>query len=170
MVPAIAPRPIRYRRFVASLHQINVSDGGVPKLPVATAFVNVRGVVGDQQADRKHHGRPEQALCLYSLEVIEALQAEGHPIQPGNAGENLTVTGLDWSTIGAGNRLRIGDAVVVEITFPATPCAKNAGWFLDRNYGRMDNDEHPGWSRWYAKVLAGGQIEVGDAVELQPAG
>jgi len=153
--------------MAGSIHQINVSDGGVPKRPVPEAFVNVRGVVGDQQADRRHHGRPEQALCLYSLEVIEALQAEGHPIRPGDAGENLTITGLDWAGITAGMRLRVGASVIVEIADPATPCSKNAGWFTDRAYTRMSHDDHPGWSRWYGRVLAGGSISVGDEVEIQ---
>jgi MOSC domain-containing protein YiiM len=148
------------------IHQINVSHGGVPKLPVETAFINVRGVLGDEQADRKHHGRPEQALCLYSLEVIEAFQTEGHPIHPGSVGENLTITGIAWSTLAEGRRVRVGDSVVAQLTFPATPCAKNARWFEDRDYDRMDHDLHPGSSRWYAKVLAGGPIAVGDRVEL----
>ena len=137
----------------------------MPKLPVDEAYVNVRGVLADQQADRRHHGRPEQALCLYSLEVIDALRAEGHPIQPGSAGENLTITGLDWSTVEPGLRLRIGAAVIAEITDPATPCSKNAPWFIDRAYGRMSHDDHPGWSRWYARVLAAGLIKPGDSVE-----
>jgi MOSC domain-containing protein YiiM len=157
----------RYRRSVPGLiHQINVSDGGVPKLPVETVFVNVRGALGDRQADRRHHGRPEQALCLYSLEVIEALQAEGHPIEPGSVGENLTISGIDWSTISGGQRLRIGDSVEVQVTFPATPCGKNARWFTDRDYDRIDHDLHPGWSRWYARVVAAGPVTVGDSVEV----
>jgi len=52
---------------MATVHQINTSDGGVPKLPVPTAEVGLRGVVGDRQADTKYHGSPDQALCLYSL-------------------------------------------------------------------------------------------------------
>ena len=154
---------------MAHVHQINVSDGGVPKRPVDAAFVNVRGVLRDQQADRKHHGRPAQALCLYSVEVIEALSEEGHPIEPGFVGENLTIAGLDWATVGPGMRLQIGDSVIAEITWPATPCAKNAAWFKDREYSRMDEDLHPGWSRWYASVLAGGPIAPGDPVTvIQP--
>ena len=151
---------------MGSIHQINVSDGGVPKLPVDEGFINVRGVIGDQQADRRHHGRPEQALCLYSLEVIEALRSEGHPIEPGNAGENLTLTGIEWSAIGPGVRLRIGTNVEAQITDPASPCGKNAAWFTEGNYMRMSEDVHPGWSRWYARVLAGGPIRVGDTVEI----
>lgn len=153
--------------MVARIHQLNVSDGGVPKLPVPEALVNVRGIVGDQQADRKHHGTPDQALCLYSREVIEALHAEGHPIAPGNVGENVTISGLDWAAMKAGARLHLGDAVVVELTWPATPCGQNSRWFADRNHGRIDHDVHPGWGRWYARVLAAGTIRTGDAVLIE---
>jgi hypothetical protein len=34
-----------------------VSEGGVPKLPVEVAVVGYRGVDGDRQATRQHHGR-----------------------------------------------------------------------------------------------------------------
>ena len=152
--------------MTAFVHQLNVSDGGVPKSAVDSAYVNVRGIVGDTQADRKHHGRPSQALCLYSTEVIDALRAEGHPIAAGNAGENVTISGLDWSELSSGVRLRLGARVLVELTDPATPCGKNARWFSDRDPSRIDHDRHRGWSRWYAKVLAGGDVACGDAVEV----
>lgn len=151
---------------MGTVHRINVSDGGVPKLPIAEAVVNTRGLTEDSQADRRHHGSPDQALCLYSLEVIEALRAEGHPIHPGSAGENLTIGGLDWASLAAGDRLRIGE-VLAELTFPADPCSKNAGWFLDRDFRRMSHDLHPGWSRWYARVLEPGLVATGDEVEYE---
>ena len=79
---------------VAHLHS---SDGGVPKSPCATAELGTRGLVGDRQATRAHHGRPFQAVCIYSSEVIAELAAQGHPISPGSVGENLTLGGIDWS-------------------------------------------------------------------------
>src|SRR3569832_2171795 len=78
------------------VHQISVSDGGVPKLPVWEAKVSEQGLSGDRQRNLKFHGGPDRAVCLYSLELIEHLQAEGHPIDAGAAGENLTLSGLDW--------------------------------------------------------------------------
>lgn len=120
---------------------------------------------GDDQADKKHHGGPRQTLCLYSLEVIEALRAEGHPIAAGYAGENLTMAGIDWANLADGDLYRIGADLVVEITDPATPCAKNASWFLDGNYRRMSNTDYPGSSRWYARVIEPGVASVGDIVE-----
>ena len=145
---------------------INVSQGGVPKHAVASAYVDTSGMEGDKQGDLQHHGGPLQTLCLYSLDVIEALQSEGHPIAPGSAGENLTLSGMDWNEMTEGLRLRIGADLVAEVTVPATPCSKNAQWFSDRRFSRMDNDKHPGWSRWYARVLEPGHVATGDAVTV----
>ncbi|HJR38670.1 MAG TPA: MOSC domain-containing protein, partial [Nocardioidaceae bacterium] len=146
---------------------LSASDGGVPKRPVKVAEVGDRGLVGDRQADRRNHGRPLQALCLWSTEVIQALQAEGHPIEPGAAGENVTISGIDWSTLRTGVQLLIGD-VLAEVSAYATPCAKNAAWFADREFRRMDHDRHPGWSRVYAWVREPGTIRLGDAAVVEP--
>jgi MOSC domain-containing protein YiiM len=148
---------------------LHVSTGGVPKHAVERAVVGWSGMSGDAQNDRRHHGRPFQALCLWSAEVIEALQAEGHPIGPGSAGENVTVAGIDWSTLRPGAIVRIGD-VVGEITSYAIPCHKNAQWFADGEFRRILHDRHPGWSRLYARVLRHGSVQVGDVVEVEPDG
>jgi MOSC domain-containing protein YiiM len=150
-----------------SVAQLSASDGGVPKAPVDEAAVGHRGLEGDRQAARKHHGRPLQALCLWSQEVIDALRAEGHPIGPGFAGENITLAGLDWATIRPGVQLRIGD-VLAEVSAYATPCKKNAAWFVDRAFDRMLHDTHPGWSRVYAWVRAPGTVRTGDVVVVEP--
>ena len=85
-----------------TIHSINISVGGVPKLPVAEAQVGELGIVGDGHNDRVSHGGPERALCLYSLERLAALQAEGHPILPGAMGENITMAGIDSGAFGPG--------------------------------------------------------------------
>ena len=162
MVPRGRRGPVTGR-----IHQISVSAGGVPKLPVDTAEVGLRGVIGDDQADKRHHGHPEQALCVWSLEVIDALREEGHPIAPGYAGENITVAGLDWTLVVPGVTLRFGDSVIAPVTFDATPCSKNAAWFAGRDFRRMSHERHPGWSRMYTSVAAGGTIGVGDPVRIQ---
>jgi MOSC domain-containing protein YiiM len=148
----------------ARVHQINLSDGGVPKLPVERALIDASGVVGDRQEDTQHHGSPDQALCLFSLEVIERFRHEGHPIEPGFAGENLTISGLDWTLMVPGSRWRVGPAVEVEITGYTSPCYKNAGWFIDGDYTRMLQGRHPGESRVYARVLRHGVVADGDEV------
>ncbi|HEU4683030.1 MAG TPA: MOSC domain-containing protein [Nitrospira sp.] len=147
------------------VHQINISDGGVPKRPVLEATITERGLDGDRQVNRKVHGGPDRAVCLFSLEVIERLQDEGHRIGPGSAGENLTVAGLEWQALKPGVRLHIGPDIRLELTSYCAPCELNARWFRDGNYGRISQKKHPGWSRLYARVLQGGVVRPGDVVE-----
>ena len=149
------------------LHQISVSDGGVPKLPVAEARLTVNGVAGDRQRNLEAHGGVDRAIRLFSLEVIEALQAEGHSIRPGSSGENLTIAGLAWPTLLPGDRLRIGDIVRLKIVKYTEPCRFNAQWFSDGNFNRINQKKHPGWSRLYARVLAEGVVRPGDRVTVE---
>lgn len=79
--------------------QINVSRGGVPKHPVEQAIVTSEGIVGDYQRDQRNHGGPMRALCLFTIEEIQRLQAEGHPITPGSSGENITLEGIDLAAL-----------------------------------------------------------------------
>src|SRR5258708_21548018 len=91
--------------------QISVSPGGVPKTAVAAARVTTLGLEGDAHRDREHHGGPERAVCLYAMEAIDKLRAEGHAIAPGAIGDNVTVQGLEWSAIMSAGRLRPADEV-----------------------------------------------------------
>ena len=150
--------------------QLNTSGGGVPKLPVEEAEVGFRGLAGDHQDDRVHHGRPFQAVCLYGLDVIESLQAEGHPIQPGSVGENVTVAGLDWASLRPGALVAIGDDLLLELSSYAIPCAKNAPWFAGGDFRRMAQDRHPGWSRLSGTVLRPGTVRTVHAVVVEPEG
>jgi MOSC domain-containing protein YiiM len=147
--------------------QVNVSAGGVPKLPVAAAFVGKGGVEGDRQAVRRHHGRPWQALCLWSVEVIERLAAEGHPVAPGTTGENLTLTGIDWRELRPGVRMRIGQALI-ETSLWTLPCRQTAGSFSGGDFSRMHHDRERGVSRMYAWVLEDGRVAAGDPVVVEP--
>jgi MOSC domain-containing protein YiiM len=146
--------------------QLSVSNGGVPKHAITSGQVTRRGLKGDRQADLRAHGGPERALCLWSLEVIAKLCGEGHDLVPGAAGENVTVMGLEWERIVPGSRIRVGETVVLEITGYTTPCWKNARWFKDGDFSRMDHDLHPGDARLYARVIEEGPIAQGDRVEL----
>ena len=139
----------------------------MPKLPRESVSIGYRGVDGDRQAARQHHGRVWQALCLYSADIVDALVDEGHPIAPGRTGENVSIRGVDWSGVRPGVQLRIGE-VLAEVTSYSTPCTKNAQWFAGRDFHRIDHDLHPGWSRVYAGVLEDGTVRVGDQVTLEP--
>jgi MOSC domain-containing protein YiiM len=127
------------------------------------------GLLGDTQDDKKNHGGPERAVCVYSLERIQALQQEGHPIDVGTAGENVTVEGIDWDRVVPGVRIKLGDEVVLEVASFTSPCKTIKGSFMDGEFVRISQKLHPGWSRVYARVLTEGEIHFGDHVEVIPA-
>lgn len=151
------------------LCSINISDGGVPKLPRQSCFVGVRGLEGDRQRDLRHHGGPMRAVCLYSLDLIQALRHEGHPIDVGGTGENLTIEGLSWSVMLPGAVVAVGE-VVLTLTDFAAPCANVAGAFTNGEFKRISQKVHPGWSRVYARVENEGIVAQGDSVQLRNSG
>jgi MOSC domain-containing protein YiiM len=148
------------------VESVNTSRGGVPKESVFEALVTAHGVEGDRQHDLRFHGGLNRAVILYSLDVIRVLQSEGHPITIGSTGENLTISGVDWPALGPGMHLRIGGARL-EITKYATPCRTIAQSFSALDFTRISQQQHPGWSRLCAKVLADGLVKAGDPVIVE---
>ncbi len=153
----------------ATIAQISRSGGGVPKLPVNEVEVNEFGIVGDAHNDKDNHGGVERALCMYAIERVEGLAAEGHNVYPGCLGENITTRDLDWDLVVPGSRLRLGSDVLVEVTRYTTPCKTNERWFIGHDFNRMHQNLFPGWSRVYARVLEGGTLRAGDKVEIVAA-
>jgi MOSC domain-containing protein YiiM len=148
------------------IHQLNCSRGGVPKLPVPEALLTPTGLDKDTVAHPNIHGGPERALCLFSLELIRKLRAEGHPIYPGSAGENVTLEGLDWSRLVPGVRLALGEEVVVEVSSYTSPCSTIRASFTAGYYKRISQKVNPGDSRVYARVVRTGRLAVGQPVRL----
>lgn len=148
--------------------QVNVSRGGLPKRAIERARVGRLGVEGDRHREVTVHGGPNRAVCLFGIEAIERLQAEGHPVEPGSVGENLTTSGVDWSTLPAGTRIRVGTDVLLELWLPALPCDTQRPNFLRGEIERIHHRRHPTDSRMYARVLAEGEVRAGDPIELLP--
>ena len=81
------PEAMVTRASLPHIHQVSVSEGGVPKRLSPQRSSRLDGLTGDRQRNRTYHGGADRAVCLYSLEMIEALRAEGHSIGPGSSGE-----------------------------------------------------------------------------------
>ena len=145
-------------RFSSSgqIIQINISDGGTPKLSIPEAQITPEGLIGDHQRHLKYHGGPDRAVCLWSAEIIQILQSEGHPIESGSAGENITVAGLAWEQLVPNMQLQLGDTVRLLITDYAAPCRHISRYFSDRCYSRISQKHHPGTSRLYDSVVRSG--------------
>ena len=144
--------------------QLSVSGGGVPKHRIGEAAVSLAGLAGDSQRDLRAHGGPDRAVCIFAVEQIALLRIEGHRVAAGSLGENIAIEGVDWSEVTPGVRIQFGDDVLVEVTDYASPCWKNAQWFIDGNFNRISQETHPGSSRVYARVLQTGTIHEGDPV------
>jgi MOSC domain-containing protein YiiM len=151
------------------LLSINTSDGGLPKRPRHEAHVGIDGVEGDRQRDRRFHGGQDRAVCLYSFERIRALQTEGHSISVGEAGENLTLLGVDWEAVVPGVQLTVSGVRLLVTSF-TVPCRNLSACFDGGHGARISQKAHPGWSRVYARVEQPGRLSIGDPVTLDAAG
>ena len=154
--------------------QINISQGGVPKRPVSSGRVLRDKVEGDNWNDRRYHGWPDQAICLFSLELIEELKEEGFPLFPGALGENFTTEGLDFHRVRLGDVYRVGKESEIRITKIRVPCRTitvygegimRATYDLEVKSGNVHS---PKWGRsgFYAEVLKEGLVHPGDAMVL----
>jgi MOSC domain-containing protein YiiM len=99
---------------------VSISSGGIPKRPVPWGMVVQAGLVGDGRNHAKHV-RPDRAISLFDIEILEQLVREGFPLTPGAAGENLTVAGLGVQEMPPGTLLEI-DGVVLRLEQPRKPC------------------------------------------------
>ena len=155
---------------------VNVSPGGVPKRPIPRAWVSASGLEADAHAEAEPmHGGRTQAVCLYSVEAIARVAADGHRAFPGAFGENLTIEGVEWGDLRAGDRLRVGGGgpgggLVLQLTDFAAPCQTIAHWFLGRRIARISPKAAPRDARWYGRVIAEGWVAPGDAVEVERPG
>ena len=156
-----------------SIVQINVSQGGVPKRPIAEGHVTAYGIDGDLHAHPEIHGGPRKAILLITEEGIEELKNQGFPLYAGALGENLTTRGLDRRMFRIGQRYRIGD-IRVEITKVRAPCDTLSpfGWGIQAAIYDADvkagNSTSPRWglSGFYASVYQAGIIHPGDPIQL----
>jgi MOSC domain-containing protein YiiM len=59
---------------------------------------------------------------LLHEELLAEASAAGHPVLPGQLGENITTRGIDLLGLSTGTRLQLGDSAIVEITGLRNPC------------------------------------------------
>ena len=121
---------------------------------VSTALGRVRAVEGYGFEGCAHANPPRREVLF----VSEAhLQSVG--VEPGSIRENVTVSGADVQAWPIGQRVRAGEAVF-EITMVCDPCHK-----MDelRDGLRAELDGKRGM---LARVVEGGEVSVGDSLEL----
>jgi MOSC domain-containing protein YiiM len=135
------------------------------KQPVeGKVFLGETNLDGDQQADLRHHGGPEKAVCVYPVEHYSYWDVElGLELGPAAFGENFTIEGLTEREVCIGDIFEVGEATV-QITQPRSPC-----WKLARRWRIPDlavQFEQTGYTGWYLRVLETGMVARGQSMRL----
>ena len=114
------------------------------------------GIEGDRYAAKRGLNRAKRQVLLMDRETLEKLS-----LTPGTVRENITTRGMDIYSLVSGQRVRIGQEVLLEITEPCDPCE------------RMDairpglQAELEGRRGMLTRVIKGGAISVGDPICLE---
>ena len=123
---------------------------------------------GDFQANRKHHGGPDKAVCGYSAEHYPGWRRLlGIDLPFGAFGENVTVEGMTEDAVCIGDVFATapaGAGVLVQVSQPRQPCAN-----ISKRWDRPDlprRMEESGRTGFYLRVVRQGDLAAGDALVL----
>ncbi|MBO0691905.1 MAG: MOSC domain-containing protein [Acidimicrobiaceae bacterium] len=123
------------------------------------------GLVGDAVCDELHHGGDSQAVYAYAREDLDWWEKElGASFSSGSFGENLTTSGIDITAALIGERWRVGDELVLQVTDPRIPCRTFALW-LQRN-GWVETFTAHGAPGTYFAVIEPGEVRRGDPITV----
>ena len=101
-----------------------------------------------------HANPPRREVLLASKEHLDAVGVE-----PGAIRENVTVEGADVHSWPVGQRVKVGSAIL-EVTMVCDPCQR-----MDELRAGL-RAEIDGKRGMLAHVVEGGEIELGDSIEL----
>ncbi len=125
-------------------------------------------LAGDGQADLKHHGGADKAVCCYPAAhypAWRALLGRDHQAFPHGAfGENFTLEGQTEDDICIGDIYTVGGARV-QVSQPRMPC-----WKMARRWNRAALPHEMvarGQTGWYLRVLDEGEVGAGDVLTLR---
>jgi len=133
---------------------------GVKKVPCGSGmFIEDYGLEGDAHASR---GIARQ-VSLLAEESIDKMRGLGLELNSGDFAENLTIEGMELFTLPVGTRLEVGE-VILEISQIGKACHKGCAIFQAVGSCIMPKEGV------FARVIRGGKIAEGDAVEIMAAG
>jgi len=133
---------------------IGVWTSPARKSGVSVSHERRRAIPGQGLEGCAHANPPKREVLFVSAEHLESVGVE-----PGAIRENLTVEGTDVEQWPIGQRVKVGDEAVFEITMVCDPCH------------RMDElreglrEELQGKRGMLARIVEPGEVAVGDQVE-----
>ncbi len=124
------------------------------------------GFIGDDQADKKHHGGVEKAVHHYDYGHYAFWKTELENCTvfdaPGAFGENLSTIGVTEKDIAVGDVFRLGGAII-EVSQGRQPCFK-----LNLRFSTPDmalRVQNSGRTGWYYRVLQEGPVKLSDELK-----
>ncbi|MEW6334520.1 MAG: MOSC domain-containing protein [Thermodesulfobacteriota bacterium] len=101
-------------------------------------------------------------VSLLAVESIAKMKGLGIELNPGDFAENLTIEGMELFSLPVGTRLKVGGAVILEISQIGKSCHSGCAIFKEVGACIMPKEGV------FARVIRGGRIGDGDAVEIMP--
>ena len=132
---------------------------GEKKVPVPS----VELVPGHGVRDDAHAGPGIRQVSLLAEESIAKMRDKGLAVGPGDFAENVTVAGIVLPALPVGTRLRVGEALL-EVTRIGKVCHDRCAIYLQAGDCVMPREGI------FARVVRGGAVAAGDAVEVVEGG
>ncbi len=130
---------------------------GVQKRDVGkVTLVAGHGIKGDAHAGNWH-----RQVSLLSDDKVEAFRERGAVVDSGAFGENIVVDGVDFASLPVGTRFRCGN-VWLELTQIGKECHSHCAIYEAVGDCIMPREGV------FTRVLSGGEISVGDELEIVP--
>lgn len=144
---------------VKYIYIAEVMGGQMTDMPQVEAIAGV-GLKGDRYADASGEAAPETQITLIQHEHITAfVDSTGLDLPPDAPRRNLVTEGVNLNPL-CGKQFRVGEVVLEGIEL-CEPCAS----LMKRTYPEvLKFFVHKGGLR--ARIIKGGQIQVGDAIEI----
>jgi MOSC domain-containing protein YiiM len=117
-------------------------------------LVECQGIEGDMKGSTT-----SRQLNVMFAETLAELGLEGFKVEPGEMGEQIVLAGIDPAALTEGTRLKLGEAVI-EVGILRTGCAR-----FEMIQGKP-RSAAKGRLGVLATVVTGGEIAVGDVVEI----
>ena len=143
---------------MALVLSVNVSKGGIPKLPVETCKVTLDGLEGDGRDHDKHISR-DRAVSLIDSEILDQLTEMGYEVPYGAVGENITAENLNIQSLEPNDRLTFSGGVVIELVEARRPC------FVLDPLGTKLKKDIVGRCGFLARVITEGIISPGETIK-----
>lgn len=129
---------------------------GTPKSDVGSGILEVGyGLRGDA-----HGGDWHRQVSLLSIEQIDTMKEKGLEVRAGIFAENLTTSDFDLESVKIGDRIRVGERAILEITQIGKECHTRCAIY--HKVGECIMPEQG----VFARVIEGGEVKAGDPVDF----